>query len=133
MNDYTVKRVNNQKLIFVKKAPCNKAKLYATINLQALDNAAKVLNTPAGLALYIYLAKNQQDYTLALSNTAFKNWCGFGKTAYNSAVAELIEKGFLVHKEGFDKDSYEFRDYGNIEIKDTHPTAQLKVDNGFHF
>ena len=128
-----IKRVPNQKLIIVKKADCNKAKLYTTINLQCLDNAAKTLNSTAGLTMYIYLAKNKQGYTMALSPEAFYNWCGYKKVAYNSAVAELIAKGYLVRKQGLDDDVYEFRDYGTMEIKDTNPIAELKVDNGFRF
>lgn len=128
-----VKTVPHQKLIFVNKAPCNKAKLYTTINLQCLDNAAKTLNSTAGFTLYIYLAKNQQNYQIALSPEAFYNWSGFKRTAYNSAVAELKDKGYLVPKKGYGDNVYDFRDYGTIEIVDTHPTAKLKIDDGFKF
>ena len=56
--DRTVKLVPNQKLIIVNKAESNKKNLYCVLNLQALDSACNVLQSKAGIKLYLYLAKN---------------------------------------------------------------------------
>ena len=56
----------------------------------------KALQTKAGFKLYIYIAKNQPDYNFNLSSADFCQCTGFSRTAYNSAVKELIEKEFLI-------------------------------------
>ena len=90
----TVKVVPNQKLIVVNKAESNKKNLYCILNLQALDRAANVLQKKASFKLYVYLAKNQNKYIFALSSQDFEEWAGVAKTAYDSAVQELIDNGF---------------------------------------
>lgn len=88
--------VPNQKVISIKKEKCNKESLYTTNNLIALDEAASKLTSKGGFKLYIYLAKNQNNYQLALSSSDFCKWGNLGMTAYRTAIQELIEKGFLV-------------------------------------
>ncbi len=56
--DRTIKLVPNQKLIIVNKAESNKKNLYCVLNLQSLDRACNVLQSKAGIKLYLYLAKN---------------------------------------------------------------------------
>ena len=131
--DRTIKLVPNQKLIVVNKAESNKKHLYCILNLQALDRACNVLQSKAGIKLYLYLAKNQNKYIFALSSKDFEEWAGVGKTAYDTAVSELIAFDYLVKRAGT-KDTYDFNESGKENIKVTNPVAQRKEpDDGFHF
>jgi hypothetical protein len=44
----------------------------------------------------VYLGKNQNNYTFALSKVDTLKWCGFSKGTYKNAFDELVEKGYLV-------------------------------------
>lgn len=85
----------NQKTVTVKKEPTDKQHYYTSINLQALELAAIDLKAGA-FKLWIYLAKNQNNYTFGLSNKAAFEYFGIKKDQYDSAVKELIEKGYLI-------------------------------------
>jgi hypothetical protein len=50
----------------IKKAPADKSNIYSVINIEALENAVAVLNGEA-LKLWLYFAKNQNNFTLELS------------------------------------------------------------------
>lgn len=100
MANKNIKSVANQKVITIHKEPTNKENPYATINLEALSEAVHNLQSEKGIKLYLYLAKNQNGYTTALSNSDFGEWANCGRTAYNTAVAELIEKRYLIKKDG---------------------------------
>lgn len=130
----TIKLVPNQKLIVVNKAESNKKNLYCILNLQALNKACYVLQSKAGLKLYLYLAKNQDKYIFALSSKDFEEWAGVAKSAYDTAVKELIDNGYLVKKAGH-KQTYDFYENGKVVIVPTTPIAKEKnqEDDGFHF
>ena len=100
------KTVPNQKAVKVNKEECNKQNLYAAINLEAMENAAQMLDAGA-FKLWIYFAKNQNGYELALSSKDVQDVFGIKIKQYNNAVAELIEKGFLVNTKGNNYDFYE--------------------------
>ena len=106
--------VPNQRRIFVKKMLCNKNNKYTVNNLEALDKAAKLLQTKAGFKLYMYLAKNQNDYKFYLSSSDFMNWAGIAYTAYTSAFNQLVQKKFLLQTEN--KTCFVFCDYPNSYI-----------------
>lgn len=86
--------VPNQKVIEINKEPC-KGKIFAMNNMEALDYAARVLQTKAGFKLWSFLSKNQDKYTFALSSQLFMEWSGVGYTAYTTAIKELEDNGFL--------------------------------------
>ena len=94
-----IKSVPNQKIVNVNKEPCDKKNLYSRNNLKALDTAAKTLQSKGGFKLWTYIAKNADKYTFALSNKDFKEWSGLARTAYDTAVQELITEKYLVEKE----------------------------------
>lgn len=85
----------NQKVVTVYKQTCNRDHLYMTLNLQALERAAKVLSYGA-FKLFIYFAKNQDGYCFALSSKDVTQNFGMSRSAYNSAIHELIKEGYLV-------------------------------------
>ena len=107
-----VKAVPNQRIVEVNKAATDKKNIYTTNNLSAIDEAAGELQSLAGFKLYIYLAKNQNKYTFALSSTDFERWACVSDTAYKTAFSELVEKGYLVYVTTLNKrnDCYAFYD-----------------------
>lgn len=90
------KSVPNQRHIEVKKAQCDKTHLYTTNNLLALEEAAYRLQSKAGFKLYMYFAKNQDNYSFWLSSDAFMRFAGVGWSAYQTAFNELIEEQYLI-------------------------------------
>lgn len=67
-----LKTVPNQRTIKVRKSATDKEHRYTTNNLEALAEASRNLETLGGFKLYIYLAKNQNNYEVALSSADFK-------------------------------------------------------------
>lgn len=104
MNNF--KTSPNQKTITIQKEDCNKQNYYAAINLNALELAAIDLKSGA-FKLWIYFAKNQNNYTFGLSNKAVAEQFGIKKDQYDSAVKELIEKGYLIETA---KNKYVFKE-----------------------
>lgn len=96
----------NQKTIQVKKEKCDKQNYYAAINLNALQLAAADLKSGA-FKLWIYFAKNQPNFELALSNKAVADSFGIKKDQYDKAVKELITKGYLIETSKNHFDFYE--------------------------
>ena len=89
--------VPNQKVVLVQKQECNKENYYSVINLDSIDYAAGKLDNVA-FKLWLYIAKNQNNYQFALSAKAFMDWCGTSKPTYLKAVKTLEDKRFLVPK-----------------------------------
>ena len=94
-----VKTVPNQKRVKIKKQKITEYDLYARIEMEALNNAAKDLQAGA-FKLWIYFAKNQTEYEMALSNKAVEETFGMKIKQYNNAVKELTDKGYLVNTQG---------------------------------
>lgn len=90
------KTVPNQRVITVNKEPTDKQNIYTKNNLAALDEAAGKLKSLGGFKLYMYFAKNQDNYKFALSSADFCKWSGVKIGAYNTAFAELVENGYLI-------------------------------------
>lgn len=104
-----MKTVPHQKTVEVVKEPCDntcKEHYYSKINLIAMSEAA--LNLDAGaFKLWIYFAKNQNEYEFALSSKAVEETFGMKIKQYNNAVATLIDKGYLVNTKGNNHKFYE--------------------------
>lgn len=139
-----MKTVPNQRIIKIKKEPTDKEHKYTMNNLNALNEALEQLDTKGGFKLYMYLAKNQNNYELALSSADIKECCGLAYTAYTTAFKELIDKGYLVpvnQKQTLfifrDKanSSIEIKDkaFGSIEQEQDKKIEFKKSDNGFVF
>ena len=106
-----IKSVPNQKIVTVNKLICSKedkTKLYTVNRLDGINQAAAKLQSKAGFKLYIYFAKNQDTYKFALSSSDFCSWSSCSLTAYNTAIKELIDAGYLVAESG---NNYIFYDY----------------------
>lgn len=96
--------VPNQKTVTIaERIKRDKEHLYSTSNLDALQYAMNNLKGES-FKLWSYLNKNQDNYTLELSQKACELW-GIKKDAYYTGVKTLVEKGFLVEVE---KDKFLF-------------------------
>lgn len=89
----------NQKTIRIEKEQCDKNNLYALYNLNALQSAMLDLKGET-FKLWCYLNKNQNGYTLALSKVDALRWGIGSKSSYDRAIAELIQKEYLVNTQG---------------------------------
>lgn len=121
MNDYRTSP--NQKTITICKELCDKQHFYTMINLNALEKAAQTLKAGA-FKLWIYLAQNQNNYTFALSNKAVAEYFGIKKDQYDSAVKELIEKGYLIETT---KNKYNFLELAEKTTITNGKKPQLQV------
>ena len=104
MNDF--KTSPNQNIIQVKKEKTDKENYYCKINLSALELAAIDLKSGA-FKLWVYLSKNQDYFTFGLSNKAVAEQFGIKKDQYDSAVKELITKGYLIETS---KNHFQFKE-----------------------
>lgn len=103
--------IPNQKHIYVRKKICDTENIYCMINLIALEEAAQSLDAGA-FKFWVYLAKNQDEWDFDLSSKHARETFGLKKRQYDNAVAELIEKGFLVKEDG---NNYVF--YESLSLK----------------
>jgi len=84
----------------------NKDNIYAAINIKAMKQAMALLK-PNTYKLWCYMAKNQNNYTFALSCADACSFCKFSKPTYLASVQELIDTGYLVNTSGNSYDFYE--------------------------
>ena len=90
--------VPNQKKIIIQNAPCDRNNLYCMINIEALQKAVSELSG-VGLALWLYLAKNQNGYSLDLSPADAAKW-GIKRSSFYRAEDELTRLGYIKHHKG---------------------------------
>ena len=79
---------------------------FAAININALSSAMALLKTST-FKVWIYLAKNANNYTFALSCVDVCRFCKISTGTFHSAIQELIEIGYLVHTEDTHYSFYE--------------------------
>ena len=90
--------VPNQKKIIIQNAPCDRNNLYCMINIEAFQKAVSELSR-AGLALWCYLAKNQNGYNLDLSPADAAKW-GIKRSSFYRAEDELTRLGYIKYLKG---------------------------------
>lgn len=117
------KTVPNQKVVKVKKEICDKQHLYATINLEAMEQAAQMLDAGA-FKLWCYFAKNQNNFEFALSSKDVLETFGMKIKQYNNAMDELKTKGFLTCESG---NRYTFNESGVITKEDNEANINNSV------
>ena len=94
----------NQRSICIHREPI-KSDFLGILN----DNwkaAARDLSAHA-FKLYIYLASNANNYTLALSPAAVRQEIGMARSTYHDQFHVLLDKGYLVPSHGNSFDFYE--------------------------
>ena len=99
----------NIRTIDINKETSDRLHRYTVNNLEAVAEAARRLTSVAGFKLYMYLAKNQNNYSMLLYSSSFLEWANVGIAAYNTAFKELVKEGFLV-PDPVIKDKYNFYD-----------------------
>ena len=119
-----------QKVLLVNKEPCDKNHYYSVTNLESIDYAALHLKGVA-FQMWLYIAKNQNNYEFALSCNAFMDWCGCSKPTYLSAVKELESKRFLVKEQHEEyKEYYRFYEMPGKDIAYPVDKDDIKVRFG---
>ena len=98
--------VENQKTVTTNGAKHDKENIYAKLNIDAMETAMTLLK-PNAFKLWCYMAKNQNNYTFALSAVDVCKFCNIGKSTYHTSVQELINVGYLVNTNGNHYDFYE--------------------------
>ena len=84
----------NQKTVSIMKQESGK---HTIISLEALQEASQQLSGES-FKMWLYLAKNQHSYVLALSSIDALNWGIGSKSSYDRAIKELKVKGYLQKK-----------------------------------
>ena len=113
--------VANQKTITTRSAKHDKNNLYAVLNIEAMGIAMAMLK-PNTFKLWCYMAKNQNNYTFALSCVDACAFCNMSKPTYLACINELIDNGYLVNTNGNNYDFYEMLpkdDVLNVTVKKT--------------
>ena len=94
----------NQRMVRIHREPIKSDFLgIKNANWQA---ASRDLGAHA-LQLYLYLASNANNYTLALSPVAIRDAIGMARSTYHDQFSKLINKGYLVHSHGNTYNFYE--------------------------
>jgi len=96
--------VANQKSVRIHREPAKSD--FLGIKNENWQRAARDLR-PHALLLYLYLAANADNYTLALSPAAAREAVGMPRSTYNDQIKVLIDKGYLVPSHGNTFDFYE--------------------------
>lgn len=90
--------------------------------------ASRNLRPPAFM-LYLYLASNANNFTVALSPAAIRQEIGMARSTYHDQFHILVDKGYLVPSHGNTFDFYETPQPRPAQIV---PTEE-NTDNGFDF
>lgn len=126
-----MRTVPNQRIITVKKSKTDRQHIYSANNIQAMFEAMGRLTSMCGFKLYMYLAKNQDNYEMALSSADFCDVANCSMTAYNTAFKELESKGYLVNTKA--STIYVFYDtytlYEKTEIESIEETKVQNITN----
>ena len=89
------------------------------------QSAARDLGAHA-LMLYLYLASNANNYTVALSPAAVRQAIGMARSTYHDQFHKLVDRGYLVPSHG---NTFEF-----YEVPQAATQARNELsDNGYDF
>lgn len=80
------------------------------------------------LQLYLYLAANANNYTLALSPAAIRQDIGMARSTYHDQFHKLVDKGYLIPAHGNTFDFYEVP-----QARDGVKEENAKLAVGFNF
>ena len=77
------------------------------------------------LQLYLYLASNANNYTLALSPAAVRQAIGMARSTYHDQFNKLIDRGYLVLSHG---NTYEFYEAPNSDTQSKNAASPEGLD-----
>ena len=111
----------NQRIVTTGKALCDANHRYTMTNIEAMKRAMNRLK-PNAYKLWVYLGKNQDQYTFALSQVDVTDFCGMSRNTYLSAFKELEAEGYLVR----DNDGSNHYNFYEIPVdKEDGPTITV--------
>ena len=110
----------NQKIVIVNKDKTDKKHPYTPINIEVLKNALNTLKCNEFI-VWMYIAKNQNQFTFALSSKETCRICNICRSTYVNAIHALLDKGYLVPKVD-EKNVYIFYEAGSND-----PDATIKI------
>ena len=110
----------NQKIVIVNKDTTDKKHPYKPINIEIWNNALTTLKGNE-FKVWMYIAKNQNQFTFALSSKETCRICNICRSTYVSAIHTLLDKGYLVPKAN-EKNVYIFYEAGSND-----PDATIKI------
>jgi hypothetical protein len=100
--------VPNQKFIgSINLVKCNGQDKYTMIDKGTLEEAMRDLPTLNALKLWLYLSSNRDGWKMELSSQDYVNRTGGSRSQFSQSFAILLEKGYLVLREGT-KATYDF-------------------------
>lgn len=80
-------------VVTVCKEPCDENHPYATINVEAMEKAARNLSDDAFM-LWVYFAKNQDGCYVDLSPDDAVKW-GVKRSSFDKSMDELTKLGYI--------------------------------------
>ena len=89
--------------VSINKTESDQSNPYCIVNIAANRGALKTL-TKSAYCRYMYFVQNQPGFTLNLRRTHAMDITNLSKSSYHRAMAELIERGYLIDC----GDGYEF-------------------------
>lgn len=100
----------NQKQITVHKEACDTQHIYARINKKAMFRAMKTFSgrKSPSFALWCYIASSASDRVFVLSQKAMEEEIGMKQDAYETAVQNLIDAGYLIRPNEDKKTIWDF-------------------------
>lgn len=122
--------VENQKIIIIDKTKTGKDN-FALIDGVVVEHALTALKGNV-FKVWMYLARWGTSKRFALSSSHCCDMCNISRPTYNSAINELIEKGYLVRKEK-DSNIYIFHDEGSQTGVDSEQIEIEYEDKYFSF
>lgn len=96
----------NQKVVQVNGAVHNAQNKYAMLNIEAMEKAMVLLKAST-FKLWCYMAKNQNNFTFALSCVDACRFCKMSSKTFHEGIKELQEVGYLVADGGNHYQFYE--------------------------
>ena len=114
----------NQRMIHIHREPAKSD--FLGIKNENWQAAARNLGAHASL-LYLYLASNANNYTLALSPAAVRQAIGMARSTYHDQFHKLVDKGYLVQSKN---NTYEFYETPQTV---TPPVKNSVSEDGYNF
>lgn len=117
----------NQRNIKINKEKTDDNNYYAKINLDALQNAMHSLS-PKAFELWIYFAKNQDNYTFYLSKVDFLNWSNVKSTSYYQAFDELVQARYLIAIDTYNAEPKKYNFYETPQEEPKEDKIEITIN-----
>ena len=116
----------NQRMVKIHREPFKSD--FLGIKNENWKAASRDLRPPAFM-LYLYLASNANNFTIALSPAAIRQEIGMARSTYHDQFHILVDKGYLVPSHG---NTFEFYEIPQPRTAQTAPKEEMS-DDGYDF